>query len=45
MTRVTKFVIKLTPYAVFSFMAYAVGRSNVKHLNNRPLYIALIYGA
>lgn len=45
MTRVTKFVIKLTPYAVFSFMAYAVGRSNIETLKQLGLYIALIYGA
>lgn len=45
MTRVTKFVIKLTPYAVFSFMAFAVGRSNVDMLKQLGLYIGLIYGA
>lgn len=45
MTRVTKFVIKLTPYAVFSFMAFAVGRSNIDTLKQLGLYIGLIYGA
>ena len=45
MTRITKFVIKLTPYAVFTFMAYAVGRSNFETLKQLALYIGLIYGA
>lgn len=45
MTRITKFVIKLTPYAVFTFMAFAVGRSNVETLKQLGFYILLIYGA
>lgn len=44
-TRVTKFVIKLTPYAVFTFMANAVGRSNYETLRQLGFYILLIYGA
>lgn len=43
--RVTKFIIRLTPYAVFTFIAYAVGRSNVETLKQLGLYILLIYGA
>ena len=45
MTRITKFVIRLTPYAVFTFMAFAVGRSNVETLKQLGLYIGLIYAA
>lgn len=45
MTRITKFIIKLTPYAVFTFMAYAVGRSNYEVLKQLSFYILLIYGA
>ncbi|CCV64012.1 Sodium:dicarboxylate symporter [Alteracholeplasma palmae J233] len=45
MVRVTKFVIQLTPYAVFAFMSYAVGRNNIDALKNLALYIGLIYGA
>src|SRR5690606_38986450 len=45
MTRVTKFVISMTPYAVFSFMAYAVARSNYETLSELALYIGIMYGA
>src|SRR5690554_1706395 len=45
MIRITKFVIRLTPYAVFTFMAFAVGRSNFETLEQLALYIGLIYGA
>lgn len=43
--RITKFVIRLTPYAVFTFIAYAVGRSNFETLKLLGLYVLLIYGA
>lgn len=43
--RVTKMVIKLTPYAVFTFMAYAVGRSNFETLKQLGLYIGIMYAA
>ena len=45
MTRITKFVIRLTPYAVFTFMAFAVGRSNFETLSQLGLYILIMYGA
>lgn len=45
MTRITKFVIKLTPYAVFSFITYAVGRNNFETLKQLGIYILLIHGA
>lgn len=44
-TRVTKFIIRLTPYAVFTFIAYAVGRSNYETLKLLGLYVLLIYAA
>lgn len=45
MTRITKFVIKLTPYAVFSFIAYATARNNFDTLKQLGFYILLIHGA
>lgn len=45
MTRITKMVIQLTPYAVFSFMAYAVGRNNIDVLKDLGIYVLVIYGA
>jgi len=44
-TRITKFIIRLTPYAVFSFITFAVGRSNFETLKQLGFYILLIYAA
>ncbi|NLK13063.1 MAG: dicarboxylate/amino acid:cation symporter [Candidatus Phytoplasma sp.] len=41
--RVTKLVLTLTPYAVFSFIIYAVGRNNLDALKQLGLYAILIY--
>ncbi|VEU80993.1 dicarboxylate/amino acid:cation symporter [Haploplasma axanthum] len=43
MVRVTKIVLKMTPYAVFTFMAYAVGRNNFETLKMLGKYILIIY--
>ena len=45
MIRITKFVLRLTPYAVYAFIAYAVGRNNVETLKELGIYILLIHGA
>ena len=45
MTRITKMVITLTPYAVFSFMAYAIARNEMSVLKGLGIYILVIYGA
>ncbi|MBN3490076.1 dicarboxylate/amino acid:cation symporter [Acholeplasma equirhinis] len=45
MTRITRFVMKLTPYAVFSFMAYAVGRSDFDSIMQLGFYILIMYAA
>lgn len=45
MIRITKFILRLTPYAVYAFIAYAVGRNNVQTLKELGLYILLIHGA
>ena len=43
--RITKFILRLTPYAVFSFIAYAIGRNEVQMLKQLGIYILLIHGA
>lgn len=43
--QITKFIMRLTPYASFTFIAYAIGRNNLQTLQGLGLYIALIYGA
>lgn len=43
MTRITKIVISFTPYAVLSFMAFAIGRNNVSALKELGLYLVVIY--
>lgn len=43
MIRITKMVIKLTPYAVFTFMAYAVARNNIEVLKDLGIYILVMY--
>lgn len=45
MTRITKFVMRLTPYAVYAFMAYAVGRNNYETLRQLGSYILVIFAA
>ncbi|VEU82404.1 dicarboxylate/amino acid:cation symporter [Acholeplasma hippikon] len=45
MIRITKMVMKLTPYAVFTFMAFAVARNEVSVLKDLLIYILVIYGA
>jgi Na+/H+-dicarboxylate symporter len=44
MVRVTKTVIKFTPYGVFALMAHAAARNNIDTLNALGVYIAVIYG-
>lgn len=43
--RITKFILRLTPYAVFSFITYAIGRNDVDMLKQLGLYILLIHAA
>lgn len=43
--RITKFILRLTPYAVFSFITYAIGRNDVQMLKQLGIYILLIHGA
>lgn len=45
MTRITKFVMRLTPYAVYSFIAHAVARNSLDSLKELGFYILLIHGA
>lgn len=43
--RITKFILRLTPYAVFSFITYAIGRNDLNMLKQLAIYILLIHGA
>lgn len=43
--RITKFILRLTPYAVFSFITYAIGRNDLVTLKQLGFYILLIHGA
>ncbi len=44
MVRVTKMVIKFTPYGVFALMAHAAGRNDLETLKSLAIYIGLMYG-
>lgn len=43
--RITKFILRLTPYAVFSFITFAIGRNDIDALKQLGLYIVLIHVA
>jgi len=43
MNRVTKIIIRFTPYGVFGLVAYAVARNNVETLKQLGIYILVIY--
>ena len=44
MVRVTKTVIRFTPYGVFALMAHAAGRNDLETLKTLAVYIGLMYG-
>jgi len=41
--RITKIVLKMTPYAIFSFMAYAIGRNSFETIKVLGKYLVVIY--
>lgn len=44
MVRLTKTVIRFTPYGVFALMAHAAGRNDFNTLKTLAIYIGLMYG-
>lgn len=43
MIQITKMIMQLTPYAVFSFIAYAVARNSINGIGQLGIYILVIY--
>ena len=44
MVRVTKIVIRLTPYGIFGYVASAIARNNIETFKTLGIYLLVIYG-